>query len=137
MTGGSSMQSKDLCLGQRRGQRRLGVAHARATGCAMRQPGLGRGGAWRWATGGMRARLPGRARNVGRPREEQAAAGGERGGRSWAAESSAGMGRAGPGCGGRARTGRCAGLRGNGCMSGWAGIPGSPRGEGGWRVRKG
>jgi hypothetical protein len=46
-------------------------------------------------------------------------------------ESSAGTGHAGPGCGGRSRTGRRAGLRGNGGMSGWAGMPGSPGGEGG------
>jgi hypothetical protein len=50
----------------------------------------------------------------------QAATGGKRGGRSWAAESSAGTGRAGPRCGGRPRTGRRAGLRGNGEKEVWA-----------------
>jgi hypothetical protein len=49
----------------------------------------------------------------------QAAARGERGGRSWAMESSVGTGRVGPGCEGRPRIGRRAGLRGNGEKEVW------------------
>jgi hypothetical protein len=106
MTGGPSMQSKERCPGQRRGQvrRRLGVALARPLG--LSEPatadwaggagrGPGQGGAWRWASGGLRAALVGRARGMGRPGE-------------------------GAGCGRRRARGRS-----------WAGIPGSPGGEGG------
>jgi hypothetical protein len=80
--------------------------------------GQGEGGAWRWATGGLRARLLGRDRGVGRAGGPGRGRRRAMGGRRWAAESSEGTGRAGLGCGGRPRIGRRAGLRENVGMSG-------------------
>jgi hypothetical protein len=79
--------------------KRARVRWARAA-AGERACGLGHAGARCWA--GLRARLPGRVRSVGRPGEEQAAAGGEQGGGAGPRKGKGERGRLGL----RARVGR-------------------------------